>query len=247
MKVQDINCMIKQKYKGSENAVILGSGSSINNISKEEWRKISLFDTWSLNNWMCHHPFVPKFYHLELKRDFDFWKERRDLKGIMYDRVIFIIQSKKYELYSKAIGKDNKIFTYEIVQHWNPKRENIPLPNNFNLDSTKITKAYSSSIPVLLDIIYKMKYKNIITFGIDLNNSKYFWTGRPDLYGAAYEDTNKNYPVAHPHNTFGVQNYIKAFNERFLKKNRINFYVGHKDTLLYTTNILKKINILDLK
>ena len=48
-------------------AVLLGSGSSIRGITGPQWNAISRYDTWTVNNWVYHPFFIPKFYMVETK------------------------------------------------------------------------------------------------------------------------------------------------------------------------------------
>ena len=69
------------KCKGSDVAVFLGSGSSINNITNRQWKTMSKLDTWTVNNWV-YHPFIPKFYHLEIKKyNSELFKNRMRMRG----------------------------------------------------------------------------------------------------------------------------------------------------------------------
>ena len=216
-------------HRGSDVAVFLGCGDSINRITKKEWSSISKCDTWSLNEWL-YHPFIPKFYHLELKKDFDHWKERRKQKGTSYDNVIFICNKGKVNRYSEAIGKNQPfIYSYES-RNWNAKRELIT--PDFKLHPRIITKAYSSSVTPMLDVMLRFGYKYIIFFGVDLYNSKYFWTDKQNIYGQVFQNTNKNYPVDHKHNTEPVKKYIADFNKMFAKPLGTKLCVGHEDTAL---------------
>ena len=52
--------------KKSNQAIFLGCGPSINDITDEQWRKIDSMDVWVSNNWYIHDV-VPDFYHLEVK------------------------------------------------------------------------------------------------------------------------------------------------------------------------------------
>ena len=52
--------------KKSDQAVFLGCGPSINDITDEQWGKIDSMDVWTSNNWYIHDV-VPDFYHLEVK------------------------------------------------------------------------------------------------------------------------------------------------------------------------------------
>ena len=54
------------KEKKNNEAVFLGCGPSINDLSAEAWQKINNLDIWASNNWFIHDV-VPDFYHLEVK------------------------------------------------------------------------------------------------------------------------------------------------------------------------------------
>jgi hypothetical protein len=57
-----------QKRKKSDTLVILGSGKSINEISKIHWEEFAGYDTIGFNFWPVHS-FVPSFYFFETPRD----------------------------------------------------------------------------------------------------------------------------------------------------------------------------------
>src|SRR5271155_5677250 len=48
----------------SDTLFILGSASSINEISEDRWRTIGRHDSVGINFWPAH-PFVPRFFHFE--------------------------------------------------------------------------------------------------------------------------------------------------------------------------------------
>lgn len=244
MIISDI-CKLKL-FKQSDTAVILGCGDSINRISNNEWNIISECDSYVMNEFL-YHSFIPRFYHVEFKKDMNHWMKIRELKGSEYDNVIFICESARAKNYEKAISERNTIITYNLFQNWNRERLDILPPPDFKLHKYKLTKAFSASLTIVLEIVFKMNYKYIIFFGVDLYNSKYFWTDDRNTYPDVYERTNKNYPVDHPHNTVGVEKYIDWFNRTFMKPLKMNVYVGHKDTLLYTGNYLPYIDLTLLK
>ena len=79
------------KHKKSDIAIFLGCGSSINDITEEQWNIIADHDIWTSNNWL-YHPIVPNFYHVEVKSyNKEIWKKRKQEKGTSYKNVVFII------------------------------------------------------------------------------------------------------------------------------------------------------------
>ena len=67
------------KHKKSDICFILGTGSSINNISEKEWDVISKHDSWTLNNWIYHPFFVPDFYFVQVK-NYDYFIVKKKLE-----------------------------------------------------------------------------------------------------------------------------------------------------------------------
>ena len=100
------------KHKGSDTAVFLGCGSSINNITQEQWNKIKQFDTWSTNNW-AYHSFVPKFYHLEMRkpntpaRKLHIQLIQKKMEHEAYNNTVFVINRDRKYLFD-IIGKNEK-------------------------------------------------------------------------------------------------------------------------------------------
>ena len=105
-------------YKKSNIAVILGSGSSINDITEQEWEKLKTFDLWALNNWVYHPSVIPNFYHIEVKHyDAEIVKRRLEEKWDKYKDVIYLVPSIRQDVVD-VIGHENeaKIFYYEYIK-----------------------------------------------------------------------------------------------------------------------------------
>ena len=237
LKIKDIH-----KEKKSDIAIILGCGSSINCIPQTDWKLFEKCDTFVMN-FFLYHDFVPNFYYLELKqRYFKRWTEERLKKGSIYDDVNFIYPEGRIKYCVKAIGSCNKIFTYKQFQHWNSKRENISIPKNFRLHNQKLTKAFSGSLSLIVDLVFKMKYKYVVFYGIDLINSKYFWTDS-DIKNV-HTKTNKGYPEEHNHNTFGMQDYLHQFYCKFVKPTKAQkWYLGTDKKLSALSKYFKHVEI----
>lgn len=237
MKLEEI-----YKNKKSETAVFLGSGSSINNITDKEWKIISKVDTWSINNWI-YHWFVPNFYHLEVKSyDIDIVRRRFAERGDDYKDTSFIVKegpSSKNVL--SAIGPNKNVYFYKLckmegidLSKYNPK-----IRNKFKLsDDPNELLVYnlSSSLGLMLDFLWRFKYKKIVLFGFDMHDSRYFWTDKPE-YGETHCQFNKDFrpskKIDQPHNTFRIKDYVVWFNKEWMSKIGCELVVGHKDTTLY--------------
>lgn len=248
MKLEEI-----YKNRKSDVAVFLGSGSSINNITDKQWQIISKVDSWSINNWI-YHWFVPDFYHLEVKSyDIDIVRKRFAARGNDYNNTSFIVdRGKRKNNVLSAIGPDKKVYFYKlcIMEGTDLSKHNPKIWKKFKpSDNPNEILVYnlSSSLGLMLDFLWRFKYKKVILFGFDMYNSAYFWTNKPE-YGETHCQFNKDHikskKVDQPHNTFHVKDYVVWFNEEVMSKIDCELLVGHKDTMLYPE--LKYIDIEDL-
>lgn len=250
-------------------AVFLGCGPSINNLTKEEWDRIQTFDTWSINNWIYHPFFVPDFYHVELKSyDYPFFIEHLNDKRHMYqqkchflfpenasvridkDRIGLLHLLKDYHTTAYPIKHRNRDLLKQIKKSCvvKNKKEIINTVNaDYQFDDAYITKSYDISLTCIIEIMYKMGYKTIILYGVDLYDSRYFWTGGNQIYGRVHHQTNKEHENKNPslpHNTYIVLGFIIDFYLRHIVPNGRNMYLGNSKSLLYPE--LPQVNILDL-
>lgn len=244
------------KHKGSDVAVFLGCGKSINNITPAQWKAISKFDVWTSNNFI-YHDFVPDFYHVEIKRNknLDIWTHwRHDIKGKKYDNVKFIIKDHpKRKFLLDAVGRKSKyVYGYHMKKINVKAKGTLP---NYKMGSRHLTCNCNASFTMILEMLYKFKYKKVIFFGVDLDDSRYFWSdmnfnrgGKASKRRAKYKgekvhcNFNKNNDPNKPHTTSHLVPYIVGFNKKYMNKIGCKMYVGHKKTLLYPG--LPCINIL---
>jgi len=223
------------KLKGSKTAILLACGTSIGRITDEQWKIIAKHDSFAINNFL-YHPFVPTFYHAEVKwHDKDIWKKRKDMKGDTYKDVNFIINKKRTDVMFDVIGEYGNLFGYDMHKiniHKRPIVTKYTPHKNPNV----LTCNLNASITMLFDILYKFKYKRVILFGVDLMDSKYFWTDKPE-YGEVhaqfnYDGAGKKVPTD-PHNVSHIQNFLVWFANKKMKEVGGKIYVGHKLTALY--------------
>ncbi len=222
------------KHKKHDVATFLGSGPSINNITDEQWKIISdKTDVWAVNYWL-YHPFVPDFYHVEVKSynrksAKKTWASRSD----DYKDCVFVInQDREYLL--DIIGEKQYIYLYKMNKINRTQAPIIPkyMPET---DPNVLTCNLISSVTMLMELMWRFKYEKVIFFGIDMTNSRYFWTGKPE-FGETHCQWNKDHegrkPNA-PHNTAHIKNFMVWFSQKRMAEFGGEFFVGHKDTGLY--------------
>ncbi len=238
-----INILKLNKYKRSDVAVFLGSGRSINRISTPEWNAIKKCDVWTVNNWVYHPFIVPNFYHIETKHyGYDILQRRLHEKKKMYGKTKFIFPTGKTikmkdgsrRVLKNVVAPEHSVFEYSMIGR-DVKRTHPIFTADYVMDEFTLTKSYDMSITCIFELLYKMGYKKIITFGIDLMDSYYFWTGGDPIYGKVHHQTNKAHENKDPkeaHNTHKIKDFIFDFNDRWMKPLGKEIVVGHKDSLL---------------
>lgn len=87
----------------------------------------------------------------------------------------------------------------------------------------------------MLDILYKFGYNKIILCGVDLLNSKYFWTnGDPKIYGEVHCNWNKEdtgNKINDPHKTHNVSGFIIYLNNLMKNQDKEIFIINEKTKL----------------
>ena len=231
------------KYKNSDSCVFLGSGSSINRISKSEWRVLEKYDLWTVNNWVYHPSIVPDFYHVETKfYGYEILQRRMFEKSELYKDTKFIFPKGKLISVnggSRSLHKvvPNSMHKFEYLLKSRDVKRTHPIFNaNYQIHPKILTKSYNMSLTILFELMYKFGYKKIIIFGVDLKDSYYFWTGGDPKYGEVHHQVNKEHEGKdpnQPHNTYRIKDFIIDFNRRWMVPNGREILAGYKGTLLF--------------
>jgi|GEM_PF-1274026 len=203
-----------RERKSSDTVFILGSGSSINDISAGEWETVGQHDSFGLNKWPIHD-FVPTFQVFELptgagassKREF-YWS-LFETKQVDYADVPVIMKDAPYvfdELGSEPIPdylERRLLLSLDIeLPRWDDSTELLrdvlrwlDSSGMFSIDSD-ILPLYRKrgSISYLLFLATKLGYERIVLAGVDLNDARYFYEERHDEYesrGIPLPDTSR--------------------------------------------------------
>lgn len=217
------------KYVTSDTAVILATGSSVNLITNEQWDKLKTFDMWGINNWIYHPSIVPKFYHMEIRYDEVLMRSRIAEKWELYKNVLWLVQRGRANITS-CIDHPNeaRILSYESVKSQN-KAYGVTSLSQF-------VRYHNSSVTLVLDILYKIGYKHIIMAGIDLYNSKYFWSNGDTQYGKVHINYNKQgdgKTIEDVHQVYVIKDFILEMNEKFMKPAGREMFILNTDTALH--------------
>lgn len=179
IKIPLINIQTLKKYKKTDKVFILGSGSSINTISSQEWDEILENDTIGFNFWL-YHDIVPKFYcyeeNLDKSRN-DIFYQLLNLKRKDYKNVIFIIKDLEYkgvtdQLIPKELKKNFRL-SYELTIPYDKTQQ---ISNFFRrYKDEKVLMKKNGTLSYLVILLYYLGYKEIILCGIDLDDNDYFY------------------------------------------------------------------------
>ena len=94
-----INLSQMQKFKRSDTIFLLGSGPSMLDITKEQWKYLNKHDTFGINySFLLDH--IPRFHHQETgrtKASREFFKIIFSSKRKMYHKTIWFVSSREYK------------------------------------------------------------------------------------------------------------------------------------------------------
>ena len=189
----DLNRLLA--HKTSDTIHVLASGSSINDISDNQWKIINAADSVGLNNWLLHE-FVPTFYFFESDADLD---RHKDLNKIRFDnffarkdqymgiptivhfsnkRYFDIAGLKEHNLASQCHFQASFALPAESTEDF---IQSLNLANELGLYE-KINPAIyrRGSIARIIHFAVCMGYKNIVLHGTDLNGSEFFFDSYDD-------------------------------------------------------------------
>lgn len=243
------------RWKTSDTLFVLGSASSINEISDERWQVIEKHDSAGINFWPAH-PFVPRFFHFE---NIDF-----DLQPVMYDALQKLIErrSEDYANTLKIITEVNSTgqrqtvfelpegirknlyvgFSMPVVaRNEEELRYGIRYFRSIGVFSphTKVPWLfkYGGSVIAMMTLGVLMGYKRIVLCGVDLNKQDYFYQDAkryPECAGWEFASRNEAHlttrrlPWLVP-----AQSAVHIFKELVLDPGNIELFVESRASTLY--------------
>jgi len=246
-----------KSMKKSDTLFILGTGSSILDLSFEQFLKISKHDSLGLNFFLLHE-FVPNFISLELSdnpiKKSNLYKNlslislrKNQLKNsrfIIRDVTIENLLTKKYEDYiPKVFLKKTTLFSRFNLFGRNEKIFDLYLKIIILFKFDKLHYSLlskRSSVISCIDFAKKLGYRKIVLMGIDLSNCDYFYDQK--------DNYKKRFPLAFPEklqsgkvhathdesiNFATTQFIIRQFNKKIFLDKKIEIFVGTKKSALY--------------
>lgn len=232
---------ILKKKKNNKKVFIFGGGSSINELTNKNYDEINKNCSIGINMWIFHR-FITDYYMIELTND-DYLNEKYRLKILSLlknksKKPIFLVyrgSSNLLKISKWMYGMNTKrVFLYEYLR---PDIFKKNLQNEFAntmqflskkiIRSNVLTLGIGASIERAISLSLLLGYIKIIILGIDIKNTKYFWSSKDKNFRGIKTGQKVNGPHLTSIKRFGgmkVQKSIlileqlarKKFNSRIL-------------------------------
>lgn len=181
---------------GVDTLYVLGSGSSVNKLTSNQFEEIATQRSVGINTWAVH-PFVPSFYSFEsvpwVGDGRDFYRSlsllRRD-DIVHRDPAVLILRPKKSSEFQALTEVprelQSNIHFYGRVTPATRNRVNLLDDINYFFESV-VTKHpglvldSGASVVRMVALGIIMGFLKIVLVGVDLNGSPYFWEQKPHL------------------------------------------------------------------
>mgnify|MGYP001057530210 CR=1 FL=1 len=239
------------KYKTSDTMFLLGSGPSINDISKEQWEHIAKHNSIGFNYWFVHD-FVPTYYMyqgvdetmLELLKDTNrkyknvpFLLRGADIAAGRFDtsdeRINVLKNNPVYYLNTYPISSKCSIEIRKLLKY-------VEALGFFTFDKiADFVPKFRGSLGLLISLSYQMGYKKIILCGMDMKDSSHFWDSSfysqvKDKYNLpSMQDTNLNTFTDGSHSPNTVPKYVYSLRDWVLDKHNVEILLLNSDSCLY--------------
>ena len=244
--IADIEEIKKSRHK--DTFFIMGSGYSINDITKEEWQHIvDVGDVLSFN-YFFKGKFVPINYHIcgEIGGTPNYGlilmnsKHRKNIKSYYeelfsnpyYKDTIYFLRYKMdftkapvpialWALLFLKVFKNKQVCPYRIVI----QKEAISEPS----DNIHAISHWNATLSDAINISYILGYKKIVLVGVDLYDRRYFWLGRNETHEGVLK-RGKTYSDIHS----TADNVIKGMDiwNKYLIKKGVRLYIYNPRSLL---------------
>ena len=237
---------IRREIKKSDTIFILGSGTTINEISEAQWKHVAKHDSAAINWWPLH-PFVPTYYYSEYPHKtehFNYYKKM--LSGNIsanYLHTIFFLSLNRaarrgiHPRVTPELFPENPAICF--YQYHQPLRFN----DISDLDSSSFERTvfYRGSLTAVLDLMNRIGYEKIVLLGVDLKKHIYFYDNYPEIRKMLdagcgrplkERENNKHVTTFCEPRKIAIQDYLYLLNDLYYKPNNTKLFCGSPKSLL---------------
>ena len=181
---------IRYNIKKSNTVVIFGTGSSINKLRRDEWKKLRKFNSICLGHFAEHDYKKRADTEIVHVKESGHWgliaknSQLENLKEVL-NYIVGIKKSKNYKkkifFLQKGISAkcsnfilDNQLLPFKSKIAFYRSSKLSQLIPNLNKSSDNLN-GYSGSLSMAISFAIKLGWKKIILAGVDLDNNQYFY------------------------------------------------------------------------
>lgn len=242
-----------EKFKSRFNEVlfILGTGESINLITKKQWAFIDSNRTIGINQWFVHE-YIPNFLicegfrNNERRSDFAVWRDQRLLHYLNTNiNVTLLAKDFRKSFFAKEIlhlldGKRAFAFPkFNIMgREYESMIRAIKALSRFGI-LDKLPFFSKATITQAIALGCLLGFKEIVLCGVDLNNGLNFWEATEYIKDFSKDappslKRNRIHPTMDPrHTKVTVDKIIYSLNDYFLKPRGVKLKVLSESSALH--------------
>jgi len=242
-------------HKSADKLFVLGSGSSINNLSVEQWDEISCHDSVGINRWF-YHDFVPRFYLMDPPRNTERDISEIVIEGLLYrkksyancpiiltypaggyNRNDFVMRLHDLDMsFSLALSLNIEAQTESAL-----RRELKKLSAQKILRMPELFWIKTASLDWILLTAVRMGYKEVVFCGVDLNDTRYFYETRPEWVTNSGLRMPRNLQKGKLHKTFDseacfggvpIDQVLSAYCDELRNNYEVECFVSHQTSVL---------------
>lgn len=250
------------KYKTSDTLFVIGSGYSLNNITKNQWKEINEHDILGFNFSFLNNDHIPTYYFTEAMinpspNEFgrspipELFYQLYRTKKEEYKDVIKILtdlepnRKEHFENYGKDLFDDNFYLGQTVNGITDSEKEFKKLirflrkRRIFN-PSNHLTKLFKfrGTLSATISFGVNLGYKNIILCGIDLNDPRYFYQDKniyPNLPNFRSSSPGKDHATIRSiPNFLEINKVVEIMNEELCTPNGIKLFIQNPESALNT-------------
>lgn len=238
---------IKTLERKNQKAIFLGCGGSINDMTKDRYDQIKkTHDLWANNSFFVHDYIVPDYYHLEIKlhRNGNLFKNYFPTVKEKFKNTKFITDSHHPYVFDLVSPNTFDMYTY---QHYDRTKDHA----RYDVHPFYVANS-GASLSRILDIMIRLGYKEISFLGVDMYDSRYFWTDNKYYDNIIVDDIIKTckpdeISPEDKHPTNYMVSYIESLSKYQYQKNNIVFKNYSKKSLLNNISNSENFKNLEIK
>lgn len=232
------------KFKTSDTVFILGAGPSLNQLNQEHLNIIADNNSCGINYSFLKEGIVPTFQQMSYENDWglDYMARALSKRKHLLKETVFFQHTKAYyrmghpRITPYFFSEEPKCCLYKL-----PDPISLERPRPFTDNDFDKTVFYRGTLTIVLELVLKLGYKNIVLLGVDPDKVAYFFEDMEEmkpycdrLYKRYREQGMKQYenmvPKGNKFNTIDV--YLYALKDYLSRKRDVNLFVGFKNNML---------------